>query len=403
MGIDSWACVVRNFSNNIFCVHCFQFGHLHGARAKRLILVVGIMAAHAIGEGCGVGVSFCGDEGLSQGILTTLAIGVHNIPEGLAKATVLVSQGATAGEAFFWSILTCLPQPVMAIPSYIFVNTFSFLLPIALGFAAGCMIWMVFAELLPDALKDAEPAQVASAATISAAALEGLRMAFEHFDAHRDEISSPTGFSIYGKLIPLISSTVSLAGGGAMFGFLGALIFLPVPVLLGLMSILLGSMGSLPLASSLFTPSKMPLLHIFSAAVAGGTSALILRRHVILSTKMMFPKKMDMNAKAKTYEDDQIESGVGQADLPRSIVSRGNRSDKGLASNKFGRNSHMTGFNKKDIGTNNLAAPMKLLVPLRSVGISVLLCCLFHSIIAVRHDLGLCTHPNQAYTLYSPP
>ena len=52
------------------------------------------------------------------------------------------------------------------------------ILPVALGFAAGCMIWMVFAELLPDALERGDNSQVATAATVAAAGLEGFRMLF---------------------------------------------------------------------------------------------------------------------------------------------------------------------------------------------------------------------------------
>ena len=48
-----------------------------------------------------------------------------------------------------------MPQPLVAVPSFVFVTAFRALLPVALGFAAGCMVWMVFAELLPDALEDA--------------------------------------------------------------------------------------------------------------------------------------------------------------------------------------------------------------------------------------------------------
>ncbi len=44
-----------------------------------------------------------------------------------------------------------------------FVDTFTFLLPLALGFAAGCMTWMVFAELIPDSLADAPHGKVSSA------------------------------------------------------------------------------------------------------------------------------------------------------------------------------------------------------------------------------------------------
>ena len=86
--------------------------------------MVGIMAAHALGEGCGVGVSFVGERGWAQGVLTTLAIGVHNIPEGMAKATVLVGQGVSARSALWWSVLTCLPQPLVAVPSFVFVDAF---------------------------------------------------------------------------------------------------------------------------------------------------------------------------------------------------------------------------------------------------------------------------------------
>lgn len=95
-----------------------------------------------------------------QGLLVTLAIGLHNIPEGLAVATVLVAKGVTARHAFWWTIFTSMPQPLLALPSFVFVDTFRNLLPLALGFAAGCMLWMVFAELLPDALEDCTASKV---------------------------------------------------------------------------------------------------------------------------------------------------------------------------------------------------------------------------------------------------
>jgi len=52
------------------------------------------MTAHAFGEGAGVGVSFSGRRGWTEGLLVTLAIGVHNIPEGLAVSTVMAASGA---------------------------------------------------------------------------------------------------------------------------------------------------------------------------------------------------------------------------------------------------------------------------------------------------------------------
>lgn len=44
-------------------------------------------------------------------------------------------------------------QPIVAVPSFICADAFNKFLPFATGFAAGCMIWMVMAEVLPDAFK----------------------------------------------------------------------------------------------------------------------------------------------------------------------------------------------------------------------------------------------------------
>lgn len=86
---------------------------IKGAEAAKVILVVGIMTLHSFGEGSGVGVSFAGSKGLSQGILVTLAIAVHNIPEGLAVSMVLASRGVSPQKALLWSIITSLPQVIV--------------------------------------------------------------------------------------------------------------------------------------------------------------------------------------------------------------------------------------------------------------------------------------------------
>lgn len=88
--------------------------------------------------------------------------------EELARQ-MLTAQRAGTGVAsglkavvWYWSrsVLTSLPQALVAVPAFMFVSTFRALLPLALGFAAGCMVWMVFAELLPDALENASHAKV---------------------------------------------------------------------------------------------------------------------------------------------------------------------------------------------------------------------------------------------------
>lgn len=170
-----------------------SFANLVGADARKTLLVVGIMTAHSFGEGSGVGVSFSGVHGWAQGCLVTFAIGVHNVPEGLAVSTVLASKGVKPMQCLFWSIVSSLPQTVTAVPSFLFVETFTSLMPFGVGLSAGCMIWIVFAELLPDAFEGAEDARaVATAATMSAAALEGFRMAMQRLDNEDGTLRAPT-------------------------------------------------------------------------------------------------------------------------------------------------------------------------------------------------------------------
>jgi ZIP family zinc transporter len=153
-----------------------DLGDLEGGDARKALLVLGIMTAHSFAEGIGVGVSFGGGEKL--GLFITAAIAIHNIPEGLAVALVLVPKGTKVGKAALWSIFTSLPQPLMAVPAFLFVFFFAPWLPVGLGLAAGAMIWMVLAELIPDAYEGgASGAAIGIAVTLAFAAL----LAFQEF------------------------------------------------------------------------------------------------------------------------------------------------------------------------------------------------------------------------------
>jgi zinc transporter ZupT len=89
----------------------------------------------------------------------------------LAISLVLVPRGVSWWRAAGWSVFSSLPQPLMAVPAFLFVEVFQPVLPYGLGFAAGAMIWMVFSELVPDALDDAKPNLVAVVVTISILAM----------------------------------------------------------------------------------------------------------------------------------------------------------------------------------------------------------------------------------------
>lgn len=147
---------------------------LSGLDARKAFLIIAIMTAHSFAEGVGVGVSFGGSGALAAFI--TAAIAVHNIPEGLAISLVLIPRGTPVWKAALWSIFTSLPQPIAAVPSYLVVKTFEPFLPVGFGIAAGAMIWMVFAELIPDANKNASSSTVGITVTLSFA----IMLAFQY-------------------------------------------------------------------------------------------------------------------------------------------------------------------------------------------------------------------------------
>lgn len=145
----------------------FAIKNISKVDSAKMLLIIGIMTLHSFTEGVSVGVSFSG--GIDLGIFITTAIAVHNIPEGLAISLVLVPRGSSPVKAMGWSIFSSLPQPLMAVPAFIFVEIFRQYLPMGLGFAGGAMIWMVFAELIPDALEESKTSTVATTITISIA------------------------------------------------------------------------------------------------------------------------------------------------------------------------------------------------------------------------------------------
>jgi len=65
---------------------------------------------------------------------------------------------------------------LLAVPAFLFVEVFKELVPYGLGFAAGAMIWMVFSELVPDALDEASSNLVAVVVTLSVVAMVAFQV-----------------------------------------------------------------------------------------------------------------------------------------------------------------------------------------------------------------------------------
>lgn len=141
--------------------HDVSFFHLTGVPARRVALVIGAMFIHSFSEGIAIGVGFgSGESGLA--LLLTVAIAIHNIPEGLAVSLPLRAEGFSGWACIGWAIFTSLPQPLLAVPAALAVAFFQPLVPGGFGFAAGAMGFLVFSEMIPEAAEHSGRANAAA-------------------------------------------------------------------------------------------------------------------------------------------------------------------------------------------------------------------------------------------------
>ena len=124
-------------------------------RNRRSTLLVLAITLHNIPEGLAVGVAFGAvaadipSASLAGAVALGLGIGIQNFPEGVAVSMPLRRDGLSRGKSFFYGQLSGMVEPISAIVGAAAVVFFQPLLPYALSFAAGAMIFVVAEEVIP--------------------------------------------------------------------------------------------------------------------------------------------------------------------------------------------------------------------------------------------------------------
>jgi ZIP family zinc transporter len=123
---------------------------------RRSVLLVLAITLHNIPEGLAVGVAFGAvaagaDPALIPGaIALAIGIGLQNLPEGLSVAAPLRREGMSVGKSFLYGQASGMVEPIAGVLGALLVIIIRPVLPYALAFAAGAMIFVVAEELIPE-------------------------------------------------------------------------------------------------------------------------------------------------------------------------------------------------------------------------------------------------------------
>ncbi|HAC89463.1 MAG TPA: ZIP family metal transporter, partial [Planctomycetaceae bacterium] len=126
----------------------------------RTTLLILAITLHNIPEGLAVGVLFGGaalglpEASLGAAVALGIGIGIQNFPEGVAVAMPLRRQGVSRARSFWYGQLSAMVEPLAGVCGALAVVFFRPVLPYALAFAAGAMIYVVVEEVIPEPQRD---------------------------------------------------------------------------------------------------------------------------------------------------------------------------------------------------------------------------------------------------------
>ncbi len=127
---------------------------------QRTTLLVLAITLHNIPEGLAVGVLFGGvaagipEASIAGAVTLAIGIGIQNFPEGIAVSMPLRRMGMSRWKSFMYGQSSAIVEPIAGVLGAVAVTFFTPLLPYALAFAAGAMIFVVVEEVIPETQQD---------------------------------------------------------------------------------------------------------------------------------------------------------------------------------------------------------------------------------------------------------
>ncbi|MBQ8146623.1 MAG: ZIP family metal transporter [Clostridia bacterium] len=123
--------------------------HRNNPKLSKVLLFVTAIAIHNLPEGIAAGVSF-GSGNASEALVIAGGIALQNIPEGMVIIGPMLSSGVSKKRTFILASLTGLIEVVGTLIGYFAVSIASFILPFALAFAGGTMLYVISDEMIPE-------------------------------------------------------------------------------------------------------------------------------------------------------------------------------------------------------------------------------------------------------------
>ena len=121
----------------------------NNANLSKVLLFVMAIAIHNLPEGIAAGVSF-GTDNASQALLIAGGIALQNIPEGMVIIGPMLAAGVSPRKTFVCAMITGLVEVVGTLLGYWAVSLASMILPFALAFAGGTMLYVISDEMIPE-------------------------------------------------------------------------------------------------------------------------------------------------------------------------------------------------------------------------------------------------------------